>query len=51
MVRLDTISHAVKKVIQSIVSQSPGDSETSNIIESDFEHEKYRDKLGEFCTE
>ena len=46
MVKFETISHAVKKAIQSIVSQSPGDSETSNIIESDFEHEKYKDKLG-----
>ena len=54
MVKLEKISHAVKKVIHSIVShshsQSSVDIETSSIIESDFEHEKYRDKLGKSFT-
>lgn len=44
MVNLETITHRVKEALKSILHRS--DTESDNIIETDFEHEKHRDKLG-----
>ncbi|PVD38873.1 hypothetical protein C0Q70_01498 [Pomacea canaliculata] len=43
MVNLETITHRVKEALKSILHRS--DTESDNIIETDFEHEKHRDKL------
>lgn len=51
MVKLEKISHAVKQALHSFLSHRSSDSETSSIIESDFEHEKYKDKLGKLNTD
>lgn len=44
MVNLDRITHVLKDAIKSIVHRTT-DDDTSQIIETDFEHEQYRDKL------
>ncbi|KAK7502441.1 hypothetical protein BaRGS_00006394 [Batillaria attramentaria] len=44
MVNLDRITHVLKDAIKSIVHRTT-DDETSQIIETDFEHDKFKDKL------